>query len=193
MESSNSISPASIYSLVLWALQGKHCGDGYGFPFDRSLLGFAERLLELKQCMPEILELLLDDDKPKKKQPAFKLLAEACFVGEDLELCKAVDELHWHCQVFDSLRSAMRIDPVGEGKGLNDEGVSGVMVTIRQGVEQFRSSLDEVPDLSADRLSKKMAIQIDKYGNKLFADPISVQTPMGSSTIYPQRTNNILE
>jgi hypothetical protein len=27
MESSNSISPASTYSLVLWALQGKHCGD----------------------------------------------------------------------------------------------------------------------------------------------------------------------
>ncbi len=35
---------ASAYSLALWALQGKHCGDGYGFPFDRPLLVFAERL-----------------------------------------------------------------------------------------------------------------------------------------------------
>jgi len=38
-----------------------------------------------------------------------------------------------------------------------------------------------------------MAKQIDKYGDKFFADPIEVMTPRGKSTIYPQRTNNILE
>lgn len=193
LENSDSTSLASTYSLVLWALQGKHCGDGYGFPFDRPLLGFAERLLELEQRMPELLELLLNDDKPNERQPAFKLLAEACFVAEDSELREAVDELHWRCQVFDSLRTAMRIAPVGGGKGLNDEGSPKAMTTIRQGVEQFRRSLDETLDLLTDRLSKKMARQIDKYGDKLFADPITVQIPMGSSTIYPQRTNNILE
>lgn len=70
------------------------------------------------------------------------------------------------------------------------------MATIRQGVENFRRSLDEESDLVADHLSKKMSVQIDKYGDKLFADPISIQTPIGPSTIYtiyPQRTNNILE
>ena len=38
-----------------------------------------------------------------------------------------------------------------------------------------------------------MMKQIDKYGEKLFTDPITVQTPEGGVTIYPQRTNNILE
>ena len=38
-----------------------------------------------------------------------------------------------------------------------------------------------------------MAKQIDKWGKKLFADPIEVNTPSGLVTIYPQRTNNILE
>ena len=38
-----------------------------------------------------------------------------------------------------------------------------------------------------------MAKQIDKYGDKLFADPIEVDSPTGPVTIYPQRTNNILE
>ena len=33
----------------------------------------------------------------------------------------------------------------------------------------------------------------DKYRDKLFADPIIVDTPNGPVTIYPQRTNNILE
>jgi len=193
IENSDSTSLASTYSLVLWALQGKHCGDGYGFPFDRSLLDFAERLLKLEQHMPELLKLLLNEDKPDERQPAFKLFAEACFVAEDSELREAVDELHWRCRIFDSLRTAMRIAPVGGSKGLNDEGSPKAMATIRQGVERFRSSLDETPHLLTDRLSKKMARQIDKYGEKLFADPITVQTPSGSSTIYPQRTNNILE
>ncbi|MCF8050846.1 MAG: transposase, partial [Desulfobacterales bacterium] len=40
---------------------------------------------------------------------------------------------------------------------------------------------------------KKMAEQIDKYADKLFADPIQVQSPAGPTTVYPQRTNNILE
>lgn len=193
LENSDITSQASTYSLILWALQGKHCGDGYGFPFDRSLLGFADRLLELEQRMPTLLELLLDNGKPNENQPVFKLLAEACFVAEDQELRKAVDELHWRSQVFDSLRMAMRIAPLGGGKGLNDEGSTTAMTTIRQSVENFRRSLDEEPDLIADHLSQKMAGQIDKYGDKLFADPIAVQTPLGQSTIYPQRTNNILE
>ena len=193
LENNNSTSLASIYSLVLWALQGKNCGDGYGFPFDRPLLGFAERLLELIQFTPELQELLIIENKSNKKQPIFKLQTVTRLVAEDSELLKAVDELHWRCQIFDSLRSAMRIAPVGGGKGLNDEGETQAMVTIRQGVEKFRSSLDEDPALITDNLSKKMAKQIDKYGDKLFSDPITVQTPMGPVTIYPQRTNNILE
>jgi hypothetical protein len=38
-----------------------------------------------------------------------------------------------------------------------------------------------------------MAEQIDKYAEKLFADPIQVKTPSGPATVYPQRSNNILE
>ena len=38
-----------------------------------------------------------------------------------------------------------------------------------------------------------MANQIDKYWDKLFADPIIVSTPNGPLVIIPQRTNNILE
>ena len=38
-----------------------------------------------------------------------------------------------------------------------------------------------------------MIDQIDKYQDKLFADPITVQTPHGPLVIQPQRTNNIME
>lgn len=38
-----------------------------------------------------------------------------------------------------------------------------------------------------------MIKQIDKYWDKLFADPIEVETPSGKLTIQPQRTNNLME
>ena len=56
-----------------------------------------------------------------------------------------------------------------------------------------RRQITENPKLADDQLSFKMVAQIDKYGDKLFADPIVVNTPNGSVTIYPQRTNNIIE
>jgi hypothetical protein len=184
---------ASIYSLTLWALHGKHSGDGYGFPFDRPLLGFAQRLLELYRRLPELLDLLLSAKEPYDNQAICRLAREVSYVGNDSTLCQAVEELRWRSLVFDRLRKAMRIAPVDGGNGLNDEGTAEAISTIRQGVGKFRQELKDDPKLSADPLALKMARQIDKYDDKLFADPIKVDTPNGPITIYPQRTNNILE
>ena len=56
-----------------------------------------------------------------------------------------------------------------EGKGLNDEGSTTAMATMRQGVEEFGCSSDEKFELVTVRLSNKMVAQIDKYDDKLFA------------------------
>jgi len=183
---------ACSYSLALWALQGKHSGNGYGFPFDRPLLHFAERLLDLNERLPEILEQHLNDDRNEKK-PLSKLARLVSEVAKDSAIHHAVKELRWRSETFDRLRKAMRIAPPGGTNGLNDEGTPEAMSTIQQGVELFRRRLDEDPELATDPRSRKMAEQIDKYAEKLFADPIEVDTPTGNVTIYPQRTNNILE
>ena len=179
---------ASTYCLALWALQGKHSGDGYGFPFDRPLLLFTERLLTLANRLPEILDLFRKDG-----QPLFKLARQVSIIAKDPALCRATEELRWRTQVFDSLRQAMRIAPPRGQNGLNDDGTAKAMPSIRQGVESFRRHLKENRRLAADLLCRKMGKQIDKYADKLFADPIEIDTPKGLVTIYPQRTNNILE
>ena len=193
MENSGYAALAATYSLTLWALHGKHSGDGYGFPFDRPLLNFAERLLELYRRLPQLLDSILDHDAPDEQQPIWKLAVEVSYVGNDSVLCRAVEELRWRSSVFDRLRKAMRIAPPDGTNGLNDEGSPEAMSTIRQGVEAFRRELDQDPELKSDHLCLKMAEQIDKYGDKLFADPIAVTTPNGPITLYPQRTNNLLE
>ena len=192
LEDSSLLPLASTYVLALWVLQGKHSGDGYGFPFDRPLLSFAQRLLDLDRRLPEFMDILPSNSQ-HDHQTLCKLAREIRGAANDPELRHAVEQLHWRAQVFDSLRKAMRIAPPGGSNGLNDDGTTEAISSIRQGVEKFRRKLDEDGKLSSDLLFRKMANQIDKYGDKLFADPIEMDTPNGTVTIYPQRTNNILE
>ena len=182
----------SAYGLALWVLEGKQTGNGYGFPFDRPLLTFAERLMELNQQMPRLLKLSKNDE-PNNIQYLYKLYWAASEVAEDPAFRNLVDELRWRSPIFDSLRRAMRIALPDGGNGLNDDGTAHAMSTIRKGVMRFRSRIDQDTPLASDPLCLKMLKQIDKYHDKLFADPIQVDTPTGPMRIYPQRTNNILE
>jgi len=149
---------------------------------------FAERIMELDRLMPDLLNRFGTGNKLLCKFA--KLVA---VIANDLELQQKVEELNWRSKIFDQLRDAMRIAPIGGGNGLNDDATTEDMTSIRQGVKQFRQGLEDDRMLAADPLCRKMAKQIDKYGEKLFADPIVVNTPNGTIIIYPQRTNNILE
>jgi hypothetical protein len=183
---------AAAYALAQWALKGKQLGDGYGFPFDRPLFCFAERLLELKGSLPEFMDVFLRGAS-KDNKPLYKLYRELSRTAEDPELRRAFKELRWRCTVFDSLRAAMRIAPLNGNKGLNDGGAAEDIGNIQRRVLKFRQKLKRDPKLASDPLCGKMAEQIDKYANKLFADPITVHTAHGPVTVQPQRTNNILE
>jgi len=113
---------------------------------------------------------------------------------------RSVDDLEWRTILFDDLREKMRIaEPSGRPSGrngLNDEGSHKSMNSIRKAVGRFRSKLDKNASYKRDLLCQKLAKQIDKYDERLFAvfaDPIKVDTPSGKITIHPQRTNNLLE
>jgi hypothetical protein len=111
----------------------------------------------------------------------------------DKILWKAVKTLEAKITVFEKLRKAMRIAAPAGPKGLNDEGGGGTIRTIEKRVTAFRSWLTHRKDYPQDRAAQKMIEQIDRYWKKLFADPITVQTPSGPIQVQPQRTNNLLE
>ncbi len=140
--------------------------------------------------LPELLNHLPHD---KTRRPLRRLAKQISTAGQDQELSRAVKELHWRIDVFDDLRKAMRIAPVNKNNGLNDDGGQESMATIRHGVERFRKKFKKKSKLANDDLCQKIGKQIEKYTEKLFADPIEVKTPAGKALIYPQRTNNILE
>ena len=74
---------------------------------------------------------------------------------------------------------------------VGDNGEDTDIQTIEKNVREFRNWLQ--CDECRQKTYTKMIEQIDKYWDKLFADPIVVHTPDGIRIIVPQRTNNILE
>ncbi|MCD4723060.1 MAG: hypothetical protein K8S13_24850 [Desulfobacula sp.] len=80
-----------------------------------------------------------------------------------------------------------------DGKGLNDDGEEADIKSIARKVKLFRDEIMADKKQSQKKSYEKMIKQIDKYWDKLFADPITVKTSNDEILIQPQRTNNILE
>lgn len=182
----------SVYSLILWSLEGKRQGDGYGFPFDQPHLAFAQRIQRLYSQLDQIKDLSLRGQW-RDNMPYFDLLNDLRAVIDDQHLGQAVENIEGHILIFERLRQALRIAPAAGGRGLNDEGSDGNIHSIEQRVKAFRAWLTTRPDYPQNPKAGNLIAQLDKYWVKLFADPITVQTPAGPLTIQPQRTNNILE
>jgi len=180
------LNPAvQIYLLTTWILEATTQSKGYGFPFDRPHLYF---LLRLKKAYPIIKKL-------KQEMLSFgpKLhLSGLSKVLHDKAMSHTVTLIQEKITVYDNLRKAMQIASPEGTKGLNDEG-SGDIKIIEKHVASFRES-DKIKKLSSNNIAyKKMIKQIDKYWEKLFADPIQINTEKGVTIIQPQRTNNMME
>lgn len=183
---------ACAYSLIQWALAGKTSGEGYGFPFDRPQVEFAKRLLVLAQKLEPIKPLHLRGQWADNK-PLFKLSCALEKLAADAGLQRLLRTIDLKIEVFDRLRRALRIAEVGGGAGLNSGDDPVALGPIQKAVEQFRRDLLARSDYPTTAPWQALVAQLDKYKDKLFADPIAVATPGGARLIQPQRTNNLME
>jgi len=181
-ESIEELSKVAAYALLQWVLAKPQKSGGYGFPFDRPHLEFYGRLTDLHRMLCDLSTC------PKPFRQVRKFLDK--MIGDE-ELAGVVSNIEKKAYVFDKLRDALRI-ALPEGKmGLNDDGDDEDMGTIKTRVEEFRRWLTS--DEEAGKEYAKLLEQLDEYWDKLFADPIVVQTAEGEKEIQPQRTDNVLE
>ena len=175
----------AVYLIISWVVEAKSASNGFGFPFDRPHLDFYLRLQEAYPKLKTLKKKIGDDASLLPLMPLSKTLADKALSSTVSRMCDGV-------RVFDQLREVMRIAQPDSREGLNDEGDAD-MITIKASLTRFRHS-EEITNLAATTLAyRKMVRQIDKYWEKLFADPIQVSTKTGSTFVQPQRTNNILE
>jgi len=177
--------------LLLWALDGKNHGNGFGFPFDRPHGEFYNRLCLLFQklrcsqnkcndnkSMSKIIEKITDDLMPLVNDPELKRAARILSEKE---------------QVFDKLRQALFIALPDAANGLNDNGADVKIGTIENNVRDYKEWLLHEEYYHKNHDYERLIAQIEKYWDMLFSDPIIISSPDGDSFIQPQRTNNILE
>ncbi len=171
------------YLLVSWILESGSASNGFGFPFDQPHLEF---YLRLQEAYPALKRL-------KEKGVSELPLNVLSRTLTDSALKKQVSHIQEKILIFEDLRASMKIACPENNQGLNDEGDDDIK-TIENRVKKFRHSAKIVALASSgDASYHKMVKQIDKYWDKLFADPIEVETPTGKITIQPQRTNNLME
>lgn len=182
---------ALLGGFVTSILEAECEGDGCGFPFDRPHLLFFRQAQTVLSSI-EALHCCAPMQPPERKLYGrlIKALRAMC---SDRALTRAADALEDKAEVFDRLRVAMRIAQPRARKGLNDNGDNVPIATIERDVNRFCHELREDQTLMRCDEYHALLAQIDKYREKLFADPIQIQTPRGVRIIQPQRTNNILE
>ena len=181
---------AVAYILIQWALDGKKQGHGYGFPFDQPLYEFAKRLCTVY----DYCNHLKKQSNSKKVSQAFaKIVDDLKPFVTDPAVGQSIDRITTDAGVFLKLRKAMKIAPETAGPGLNDDGMDQKIGTIEKRVTAFHQWLIRRNKSSNSSDYGKMIAQLEKYWEKLFADPIQINTADGIVKIQPQRTNNILE
>jgi hypothetical protein len=182
----NNMPVISSYSMIHWALDRSGQLEGYGFPFDCPHMIFYQRLKVLHG-------LINTTGKVQFDKRFFSLWRPLTKIVEDQQLKKAAVQMEKKVKIFKKLRKALSITVSESKKGLNDDGQQADIKSIAKKVKIFREEVVVDEKLCQTKSYKKMIEQIDKYWDKLFADPITVDTPNGQITIQPQRTNNILE
>ena len=188
----SSIPAVAAYTLISWVLDSESECNGFGFPFDQSYLVFYQRLQEAGLRFHQLFRIQLQGNWKENKVYS-KISYDLHGVLNDSGLQKAASRMEEKVAVFNRLRKAMRITLPENKRGLNDNGdLPSNMKTIEKEVGKFTAWLSKSKGYSEDKKYQKLVGQIDTYSEKLFADPIVVETASGRMVVQPQRTNNIL-
>jgi len=156
--------------------------SGYGFPFDMKHFLFYRRLIVGYEKIKQLYDA-------KGGKPFYQLIKILNRVINDKNLKQTALFLEENETIFNELREALRITLKNGNQGLNDEGENCDMKSISDKVEKFIEKYNS----SGNKYHQKMIKQIEKYYEKLFADPIRVMIGGKEILIQPQRTNNVME
>ena len=121
-------------------------------------------------------------------------------IVDDSALKKTVEQYKTKLKVFSDLRDALGVALKSTKQGLrqNDESTSSQeLKKIKTAVNKFMHSFEEQIDTTTDESLKASFIsvkkRIEKYWNRLFADPLVVPINGEEKIFYVHRTNNIME
>ena len=186
------------YYLILWILDHVCKGHGYGFPFDQRYLNFYDRLKAAQTLIEEVqfyYPALSEND-----HVLWKIYNLASTIVDDEELQRIVENYRTKLSVFSDLRQALRIAPEHVNNGLTQMSEIASPEDLQQvkaAVIKFSSDLElKIKKTKLKKIVRKYLIvkeRIEKYWDKLFADPLVVNVDGKEKFVFVHRTNNLVE
>jgi hypothetical protein len=191
-------SALTTYYLVLSILDHGADGDGYGFPFDQRYLSFYHRLKDAYITIKEVQGFY--SYKAKNDRIVWNLYHTIKGVVEDPSLKKIVEQYQIKLAVFSDLREAFGTTPKSVNNGLTQmKEITSHKEhqEIKKAVQKFLKALANKNKKEKDKdvrvLFDKVIKKINKYGERLFVDPLVVEVNDRKRTFFIHRTNNIVE
>jgi hypothetical protein len=186
------------YYLILWTLDHSADGNGYGFPFDQRYLYFYQRLEAAQTLIRSVASYY--PAKTNNDAIIWKLYHLIDQVVSDASLKQTVAAYKAKLAVFSDLRRALGIAPEPANNGLTQMSTissTRELSTIRTAVNHFMKKLKqkiaETTDPKLRSSFKNVKERVEKYWEKLFADPLVVRVNGQEKCLFVQRTNNIME
>lgn len=187
-----------LYGYLLDLKSHENSGEGYGFPFDRPKVRYYKRILKIYYELVQIDAQPNFDNEVKKKNRFYKVKEVLQKIVEDEKLKLTVKELDKQIVYFDQLRHIMRIALPESKKGLNDEG----KISSEKELKSIENEMTEYIETLKTKIENKstenkklqgVINQLEKYWDKIFANPITVMVEGKEKVIIPHRTNNTSE
>lgn len=186
-----------VRSLAQWVLDYTADSTGADFPFDRPYLDLYDRCARIRRAVDAFLRT---PPRDKEVHRALKRLARilepVCSEGSFAE---ATTTLRRRAELFDELRTALRLYPSGNGKQDKSSGTCEKEIRdIRAAVEQLTLSLKKRRPRRGPAKDSRQAIDLilahlDRHSNSLWGHVIDLPAKAGGGVRLVARTNNLLE
>ncbi len=187
----------AVRSLAQWVLDYPADSTGADFPFDRPYLDLHDRCVRARRAVDAFLRV---PPEHKEVHRALRRLARILDpVPSEASFTQVARTLHRRAELFDELRTALRLHPVERG------GAEGMPETtelelqdIQGAVEQLTLSLRERrpqrgPAQDTRKAIDLILVHLDRYGDSLWGHAIDLPPEAGGGVRLVARTNNLLE
>jgi len=186
-----------VRALAQWVLAYPADSTGADFPFDRPYLDLHDRCVRARQAIDTFL-----GKPPKDKEVLRALMRLASILGtvpDDPSFAQAARRLRSRAELFDELRTALRLYPADSGVSEQGPGATErELQDIRAALQKLTISLRERrtrPEAAQDIVQAidEILAHLERHGDFLWGHAINLPAEAGGGVRLVSRTNNLLE
>jgi hypothetical protein len=185
-------------ALAQWVLDYRVESTGADFPFDRPYLDLYERCVRLRRCIDALLRT--PPENKQVRRTLWRLARIVDPVAREDPLTEAARTLRRRTQLFDELRTALRLQPRDDGQkqptvcSANEHEIQDIRAAVEQLVLSLRQRRPRRGPAEDSREAIDLVLDhLDRHGDSLWGHVVKLPAEAGGGVRLVARTNNLIE